>query len=96
MRLRAYGASDAMSDWDLIAILRNIKQPGLDVCTIEIGHSIDVTVYEVSAFQKLIDDHVIWAIPLFFFPPETFLYSSCKMSDVFQCNLRLPKLKVVT
>lgn len=73
---RSHGLYDMLSDWDLIAIMRNIKQPDLELCTIEIGPFIDVTVYEQSQFQQFLDDHTIYIIPLIYFPQTAFLYGN--------------------
>lgn len=77
--------------------MRNIEPPDLEVNTIEIGKSIDVSVHEINSFQRLLDDHNIWSIYLFYYPISTYLYNkdNLTMKDLFHVNFRYPKLKVI-
>jgi hypothetical protein len=65
---RTHGNWDIFSDWDLVAIMRDIPQPEVDIATMEIGATIDVSIYEEKVWQKLLEDHTIWAIPIMHYP----------------------------
>lgn len=79
---RVYGTTSPESDFDVV-VVSNISEPCIQFC----DHNIDYTVFNISEFEKRLDEHEIMALECIFLRPELIIVNNQDYTRTFSIDL---------